>query len=130
MSKTKIKHKLVFIKILPSSLLGNLLAQSWHGLDEGEITQAVWITDEMRERAKKNGGDCLGPGYIIPGWGFCHKVHATTDITDKDYKNYIKKQEIAFKKKIKEKKEIDESLNRRSRELLILRKQRKAVKNK
>ncbi len=128
MSKTKIKAEWVFIKILSSSLLGNFLAQSWHGLDEGEIVKAIAITDEMRKRAKENGGDTLGPGYIIPEWGFCHEIHATTDITDNDYRKYIRKLETTLDKKIKEKKDIDDTLNWTSRALVAIRKQKKAVK--
>ncbi len=124
------KHKMVFIKILPSSLLENWVAQNWHGLDDGDIIQAIEITDEMRERAKAKGaaGDNLGTGYIILGWGFCHKALATEEITDADYRKYIKRLGEKQAKKIKEKTELDRSLNFISRELILLRKRRKALK--
>lgn len=130
-TKTKKKTEIVFIKILHSSLMGNLFSGSCFDGDTGDVVRAVYITKGMRERMVKEGKYDTGPGYVIlRDKGFVSEAFVTTDISDADYRKAIRKLEKEQSEKIEEKKKIDKHLNWTSRALFSLRKQRKAVKNK
>lgn len=133
MSETKTKPKkkaeVVFVKILHSSLMGNLFSGSSFDGDTGDVVRAVFLTKEMREKHVGGGYYDTGPGYIIlRDHGFINEAFVTTDISDAEYRKAIRKLEKEQSEKIEEKKKIDKNLNWTSRALVSFRKQRKAVK--
>lgn len=128
-TKTKKKADVVFIKILHSSLVGNLFSGSCFDGDAGDVVRAVFLTKEMREKHIADGHYDTGPGYvIIRDRGFINEAFVTTDISDTDYRKAIRKLEEEQSKEIGEKKKIDRRLNWVSRALVGLRRQRKAIK--
>ncbi len=127
--RPKKKAEIVFIKILHSSLMGNLFSGSSFDGDTGDVVRALYVTEEMRKKHVADGHYDTGPGYVIlRDRGFINKAFATTDISDADYRKAIKKLEKEQSEQIEKKKKIDKNLNWTSRALVSFRKQRKALK--